>query len=171
MIMWFLLGSVPSKHVSLCLENIICRLRHLFSTSMHHSHCYIMTHFTKQLQLLRFGHCTWPYCDFNNILIDCSAVLRAIWWLLVWPMRIKHLTACSSSEAVKHAEAVVGSRSWDRNMFLFLHQQTQPIGGSQGTLELVPLAGCLVSIIGSCLIIGVAPQKEADTFTCLWESV
>lgn len=30
--------------------------------------------------------------------------------------------------------------------------------------------GVLLSIIGGCLIIGVAPLREADTFTCLWES-
>lgn len=47
----------------------------------------------------------------------------------------------------------------------------RPISGSLGMPELVPLGECLVSIIGPCLISRVAPQRELDTFICLWESV
>ncbi len=25
---------------------------------------------------LRFGYCTWPYCDFDNISINCSALIQ-----------------------------------------------------------------------------------------------
>lgn len=57
------------------------------------------------------------------------------------------------------------------NMFLCTNKRIGPISASQGTPELVPLGGCLVSIIGGCLISGVAPQREADTFMRLWESV
>lgn len=52
---WFLLGSVPNKHVQ----------------------WYVVTQFTliKKLQLLWLGYYNWPYCNFNNILLNCAAVL------------------------------------------------------------------------------------------------
>lgn len=52
---WFLLGSVPNKHVQ----------------------WYVVTQLTliKKLQLLWLGYYNWPYCNFNNILLNCAAVL------------------------------------------------------------------------------------------------
>lgn len=32
------------------------------------------------MQLLRFGYCTRPYCDFDNILINCSALTYMQEW-------------------------------------------------------------------------------------------
>lgn len=36
-------------------------------------------------------------------------------------------------------------------------------GGAQGTVKCTPLDQCLASIIGSCLVSGVVPQREIHT--------
>lgn len=70
---WFLLGSVPNKYVQ----------------------WYVVTQFTliKKLQLLWFGHNTWPYCNFNNILLNCAAVLIHLFWIHRWKCarRVSHV--------------------------------------------------------------------------------
>ena len=71
-----LLKSVPNKHVFLHLENWTCRPPHLCSTAGLHyysvsSHIFPLG---KKLQPLWFGYCTWPYCDFDNILINCAVL-------------------------------------------------------------------------------------------------
>lgn len=70
--MWFLLGSVPT----MLLENMICK-------PGHHNASFIMwccdtCCFIKKMQLLWIRYCTWTYCNFDSILINCSAMFSGI---------------------------------------------------------------------------------------------
>lgn len=72
----YLMASVPKKHVILNVEYRICRTGHFCSfTTLHLQKC-LITHFTfiKKWHL-RFGSCSWPYCDFDSISIKCSPLL------------------------------------------------------------------------------------------------
>ena len=46
----------------------------LYSATMHHLQWYVGMHLSFLFKLLRFECCTWPCCDFVNILINCQCI-------------------------------------------------------------------------------------------------
>lgn len=141
-------AGISTKQAFLCLENIIWWLRHLCRTRMHHTWPFYV-----DTALSQFKNTDWLLgCDEGYLVATC-------------------VTNCDKDLSAKPLLRK-RRRSQDRNEFLCTDKG--PVGGlgggGWGALQLVPLTGGLVSIIGGCLIIGVAPQREADTFTCRWES-
>lgn len=128
----------------------------------HMSDAALKAHHTRhgaKLRRLRFRrYCTCLCRNFNSVLIDCS----------VLPGGLFDVTDASEAESAARRNARLtkpGSKP------VPVRQQKDGTDQEEsGELRSRFSLGVLLSIIGGCLIIGVALLREADTFTCLWES-